>query len=184
MRLFTGIALPRDVIANLERLLDRLRPAAQIKWSAAYNLHITTKFIGEWPEQRVPELVETLRPLSAAAPIDVSIGGMGWFPNPHSPRVLWLGIQASESLGALARATDEALAAIGVPKEDRKFSPHLTLGRIKDPVPLVTLRKAIAEMPPVEFGSFVADRFHLYRSVPGPAGSIYTQLAEFALNGS
>jgi 2'-5' RNA ligase len=70
---------------------------------------------------------------------------------------------------------------LGVPAETKKFSPHLTLGRISDPVPLLELKKSIAGLASVDFGSFTAEHFCLYVSKPGPAGSIYTQLAEFPL---
>src|SRR5579864_6239270 len=162
MRLFTGIDLPEQVRERLERLLMHLRPAAHLKWSAVYNLHLTLKFIGEWPEEKLTELE-----------------GLGWFPNPHHPRVFWVGLQAGENLTALVRDTEEALAPLGVAKDDRAFAPHLTLARIKDPVPLEPLRKAIALLESTEFGSFPADRFHLYRSQPGSAGSIYTKLSEY-----
>lgn len=77
------------------------------------------------------------------------------------------------------RDTEEALAPLGVAKDERAFAPHLTLARIKDPVPLEPLRKAIAQLESMEFGLFPADRFHLYRSQPGSAGSIYTKLSEY-----
>jgi len=79
----------------------------------------------------------------------------------------------------LVRDIESALAPLGIAKEDRDFSAHLTLARIKDPVPLQPLRGAIAQLESLEFGSFLADRFYLYRSQPGSAGSIYTKLSEF-----
>ncbi|HUS05782.1 MAG TPA: RNA 2',3'-cyclic phosphodiesterase [Bryobacteraceae bacterium] len=182
MRLFTGIALPAEIIENLSRLLDHLRPAAHLSWSAPYNLHVTTKFIGDWPDERLGELVDLLRTLPAGQPIDIRLHGLGWFPNPHLPRVLWAGIQAGDGLPRLASATDAALATLGIAAEIRPFSPHLTLARIKDAAPLAKLRQTIAELASVDFGSFTASHFLLYRSTPGPAGSIYTQLAEFALH--
>lgn len=181
MRLFTGIALPRDVIAHLTRLIEHLRTTAHLKWSPPYNLHITTKFIGEWPEERLPEMIDALRAIKPLRRFDVNIRGFGWFPNPHHPRVLWVGVHASEALHALAKATDDATAALGVRPEEKPYSPHLTLARMKEPVPLFGLQRAIADLKTDDFGTFTADRFHLYLSVPGPASSIYTQLAEFPL---
>lgn len=164
---------------NLARLLDHLRPTAHLNWSAPYNFHITTKFIGAWPEERVAEVVETLQPLGDRGSISITIGDVGWFPNPHLPRVLWTGVKAGTELGALADDTDAALFRLGVAKETRKYSPHLTLARIKDiSVPLAPLRQAVAQLPSLEFGSFTADRFLLYESRPGPSGTIYIRLAE------
>jgi 2'-5' RNA ligase len=179
MRLFTGIDLPPDVVTNLEDLLLRLKPSAQINWSPPRNLHVTTKFIGEWPEERLEELKGALAGLPAREPIQVSIEKLGFFPNPHSPRVFWAGIHAGDSLAGLARDTEAALVPLGVAKEERTYSAHLTLARIKTPGKQPALLQAVAKLPSLEFGSFVADRFHLYQSRTAPSGSVYTKLAEF-----
>jgi 2'-5' RNA ligase len=181
MRLFTGIELPAEIAETLTRLIDGLRPVAHLKWTPAYNLHLTTKFIGEWPEGRLPELVQQLEGLKHRPVIPILIQGIGWFPNPHNPRVLWTGVKAGPELAQLAKDTDEATAPLGIPRETRAYSPHLTLARIQDAVPLSKIRQTIAELPSVDFGSFVADRFHLYLSKPGPSGSIYTKLADIPL---
>jgi 2'-5' RNA ligase len=181
MRLFTGIAIPQDVQRTLAQLIDHLRPHAHIKWSPPYNLHITTKFIGEWPEARLDELIAVLGGMPKFPPFDILIRGIGWFPNPHSPRVLWAAMNAPPTLQAIAAATDEATATLGIEREKKPFSPHLTLARIKEPIPLLNLRRAIADLTSVDFGTFPVNHFHLYMSKPGPASSIYTQLAEFPL---
>jgi 2'-5' RNA ligase len=183
MRLFTALDLPPDIVQRLEELLRRLRPVAPIQWSPPSNLHITTKFIGEWPEPRIPELISALRALPPSAPIPVHIRRVGFYPNPHSPRIFWCGIEAP-GLAELAAATDSAAAALGVPPESRPFSPHLTLARIRSQVPLQALREAIAGMSSLEFGEFEACAFFLYQSVLQPSGSVYTKLAEFPLTKS
>jgi 2'-5' RNA ligase len=94
MRLFTGISIAPDVLMTVGKLLDILRPTASLKWTPVENLHITTKFIGEWPEARLNELIETLRGTTWGAPIKISINGLGWYPNPHSPRVLSAAVHA------------------------------------------------------------------------------------------
>ncbi len=181
MRLFTGIDLTTEVIANLENLLQRLEPAAQINWGPPLNLHITTKFIGEWPEDRLAELQRALGAVPSRQPIAIAIEKLGFFPNPHSPRVFWAGVHAGEDLAGLARDTEDALASLGVAKEERAYSPHLTLARIKTPGRQSGLLQAVAELPSLEFGRFVADRFYLYQSRTAPSGSVYTKLAEFPL---
>lgn len=181
MRLFVGIPIPRDSQQTLERLVSTLRPLAHLKWSPPYNLHITTKFIGEWPEQRLDELIRSLHAMPPQDVIPIEIRGLGWFPNPHRPRVFWAGIHGGSGLADLARHTDEATAALGVERETRPFSPHLTLARVREAVPLQNLQHAIAQLPTDQFGQFTANCFALYRSDPGPAGSIYTQLADIRL---
>ena len=182
MRLFTALDISKDVLANVEHLIERLKPAARIKWSPPGNMHITTKFIGEWPEGRLGELTGALHALPSHPALSIAIRNVGFFPNPHSPRVFWAGIEAPPELESLARETDRATAALGVESEKRAFSPHLTLARIKEPVPLQKLREAIAALSSLEFGEFTADRFYLYQSRLNPAGSVYTKLSEFPLS--
>jgi 2'-5' RNA ligase len=181
MRLFTGIDLPEEVGQNLEELLTKLRPAARLKWSRVRNLHITTKFIGEWPEDRLKELSAALAEVPKRESIPISVSGLGWFPNPHSPRVFWAGIQAPPQLAELAHDTDQRLGRLGIALEDRPFHPHLTLARIRPPADLLELKKAVAALPSVEFGSFTVDRFYLYLSQRGPTGSEYHHLAGFSI---
>lgn len=178
MRLFTALDLPADVIANLKQLLDNLRPTARVNWSPPENLHITTKFIGQWPEERLDELQTALSALEPRAAVPVHIRKVGFFPNPHSPRVFWCGIEAP-GLEQLAAATDRATAALGIASETRPFSPHLTLARIKERLDLQPLRETIAGLPSLDFGQFSVDRFFLYLSRLRPTGSVYTKLAEF-----
>jgi RNA 2',3'-cyclic 3'-phosphodiesterase len=179
MRLFTGIDLPDEVREKLERLLMHLRPCAHLKWSPVYNLHVTLKFIGEWPQEKLPQLEAALGTVATRDPIAAEVKGLGWFPNPHYPRVFWAGVQGGDALPALVKDIDAALAPLGIRTEDRAFNAHLTLARIKEPAPLQALRSAIAALESVEFGAFRVSRFYLYRSQPGPAGSIYTKLSEY-----
>jgi RNA 2',3'-cyclic 3'-phosphodiesterase len=181
MRLFVAIDLPSEVIANLESLLARLKPTAHINWSPNENLHITTKFIGEWPDERLPELTAALRTLPPRPAIPIAIEKLGFFPNPHAPRVFWAGVHGGDALTQLARETEDAIAALGIAKEQRPYSPHLTLARIKTPGKQPALLQAVAALPSLDFGSFIADRFLLYRSKTAPSGSVYTKLAEFPL---
>jgi RNA 2',3'-cyclic 3'-phosphodiesterase len=183
MRLFTAIEISDEVKNNLRALLDRLRPAAnltKLSWTPLDNLHITTKFMGEWREDRLEDVKLTLAGVRSPGAIQVRIAGIGWFPNTRHPRVLWVGVNAGEELRQLARATEAALHAIGVPREDREYSPHLTLARIRDRMPLQALDglgSAIDSLGPAGFGSFLATEFHLYLSVAGK----YTKLAQFGL---
>jgi 2'-5' RNA ligase len=108
MRLFTAIDLSDEVRENIDTLQRQLKPAARIQWSPASNLHITTKFIGEWPELRLEELKSALRSVLAVGPIAIEVRQIGWFPNPDSPRVLFAGVHAPRALPQLAKAIDAA----------------------------------------------------------------------------
>ena len=184
MRLFTAIDLPAEIRNHLDELIGRLRPFARINWSPAANLHITTKFIGEWPSDRLPQLGEALVALPKSGAISIRVGELGFFPNPKSPRVFWAGVKASQQLALLAADTDKAVAALGAPSETRPYSPHLTLARIKDPAGLRNFHAEVEKLGQPEFGSFAADRFYLYLSKPGPKGSVYTKLSEFPITTS
>ncbi len=179
MRLFTAIDIPAPVRERLNALVERLRPSAAIAWSRASNLHITTRFLGECPEKKLEAITEALGAMSPREAIEVSVEGLGWFPNERRPRVLWAGVEGGEALAALAAATNAALEPLGFAPEPKPFSPHLTLARIRDPYPLDGLRRAIASLPTTGMGRFAVTSFHLYQSQPGQSGSVYTRLAEF-----
>jgi 2'-5' RNA ligase len=178
MRLFTGIDLPEQVNASLQQLLMQLRPTAHLKWTPDYNLHITLKFIGSWPEERLTELTGVLAAISRREPVAVDVRGLLWMPNPHRPRLFWAAVKAPE-LTQLNDEIENALEPLGIAKESRAYTPHLTLARVRMPAPLQKTREVIAKLESVDFGSFVADRFWLYLSEAGAANSVYTKLAPF-----
>ncbi|HMF79059.1 MAG TPA: RNA 2',3'-cyclic phosphodiesterase [Bryobacteraceae bacterium] len=179
MRLFTAILLPPEILLRLERLLSALRPEALIKWSPLDNLHITTKFIGSWPENRVDELDAALLAIPPRDAFELHIHDLGWFPDDNFPRVLWAGVQGCPALLDLVKETEARLEAIGIAKEDRPFAPHLTLARIKNPVPLDHLREKVEELRPADLGTFQVRCFSLFRSDPGSNASTYRNLREY-----
>ncbi|MFN0100598.1 MAG: RNA 2',3'-cyclic phosphodiesterase [Bryobacteraceae bacterium] len=181
MRLFTAIDIAAEARAALVELLSQLKPLARFQWSRPEYLHITTKFIGAWPAENYESMVQALAGVPKPGPIEIAIGGLGWHPNPHSPRVLFAGIKAGPSLAELHKRTDAACSAIGVRAENQKFNPHLTLARIKSPDGLPAIRQRIAQLPSADFGRFTATAFHLYESITFPGGSQYSKLEEFPL---
>lgn len=182
MRLFTAIDISENARATLVEYVARLTPVAPFRWSQPENLHITTKFVGAWPEEKLDVLRGALGGIAKTGPLEIAIRGVGWFPNPHNPRVLFAGIEAGPELTALHEATDAACAAVGIAPETKKYSPHLTLARIPGPEGVAAARGLIAQMPLADFGRFTARGFHLYESVPGAGhGSRYSKLEEFPL---
>jgi 2'-5' RNA ligase len=179
MRLFTAIDLPPEIVERLDQLIAKLRPLARIGWSPVANLHITTKFIGQWPEERLPQLEHALAGLGSPGPIPIRVSGLGFFPNRKSPHVFWAGVTAPSELAGLAQQTDAAMAKLGIAQESRAYSPHLTLARIKQPSGLDSFQREVERLGQPDFGSFVTDRFYLYLSKPGRSGSVYTKLSEF-----
>ena len=180
MRLFTAIDISEEVRAGLGAMLDRVRPLANLRWSPVENLHVTTKFIGEWREGRVGEVETALAKVTRPGLIEIAIRGLVWFPNPHSPRVFCAGVQGGESLEALRKDTEQALAALGIVPEKRDFRPHLTLARTREggsQESLGALRRAVESLDTDQFGCFRAAAQILYLS----AGGRYTPLREFSL---
>jgi RNA 2',3'-cyclic 3'-phosphodiesterase len=179
MRLFTAIDPSTEALLRLERLMSILRPEALIKWSPVDNLHVTIKFIGEWPESRLEELNDALSALLPREPFEAEVKELGWFPNEWSPRILWAGVHGGDPLLELAHDTDKCLAKLGIPKEDRRFTPHLTLARMKNPVPLRRLQQRIQEAQTTSLGKFPVAQFFLFRSDPGSNASIYRKVREY-----
>jgi RNA 2',3'-cyclic 3'-phosphodiesterase len=167
LRLFTAIDIPPDVKAALSTVLDRLRPLAKLSWIPLEKLHITTKFIGEWPEERLDDLKRALASIKAPAPVDIVIRGLG-----RLPRVLYAAVEPNEALTALAAATERAVGVSGEDQADnRVYRPHITLARTRKRVPHVDLELST-------IGSFRASSFALYLSAAGK----YTKLQEFSLD--
>jgi RNA 2',3'-cyclic 3'-phosphodiesterase len=175
MRLFTAIDLPGEMLEKLDGFLAGLRPLAKLRWTAVENLHITTKFIGEWPEAQLDDMKIALRGVHQPEPIRIAVRSVGWFPDQRRPHVFWAGVDAGEPLAKLAHATEQAVAALGVPAETRPYSPHLTLARVRYAVPLEELIHAAGDP---DFGGFQARSFFLYLS----AGGKYSKLEEFPLH--
>ena len=129
MRIFIGIDLGPEVRAKISRFLEGVRGfAPDVRWVRPESLHITLKFIGEQKPERVDAIRESLRQVHGAA-LEIRFAGYGFFPTPKSPRVFWIGIQSAEQLANLAAAVDRATSELGIPREERAFSPHLTLAR-------------------------------------------------------
>ncbi len=183
LRLFVAFDISEAVRENIGALIAKLRPAGNARWMRAEAAHVTLKFIGETPSENVANIQTALGTVSFPSPITMNFRGLGFFPNPRRPSVLWAGVDAGPDLSALATAVDAALEPLGVARDLRKFSPHLTVARFKSTEGLDSLRAAIAAAKLVEFGETQAREFHLYRSILKPSGAEYTRLASFPCSG-
>ena len=194
MRIFIGIDLDPEVRARIERFLEGVEGfAPDARWMRPESLHITLKFIGEQPPERVEGMTERLRRVESGA-FEIRVGGYGFFPTAKAPRVFWIGIDAGPQLAELAESIDIATAELGIPREDRPFSPHLTLARAgagrssgspkqqKSNGPkakFAVLEKRLAVLGDLDFGKMTAREFILYQSQLSPRGSKYTKLQRF-----
>jgi 2'-5' RNA ligase len=203
VRLFVAMDIPEEVRAALRALVQRLRPACgAAKWTRIENAHITLKFIGEASLEHLQQIKSALASVGILAPIRMNFRGAGFFPNPKRPRVFWAGVEGGLELANLAERVSSTLEPLGLAKEKREFSPHITLAQCKVPADFQQLQRAISDAgsleglragPPVgslaaslNFGDTVATEFHLYQSVLKPTGAEYTRLAtyRFAEDGS
>lgn len=139
MRIFIGIDLDDAIRAAIARFLDGVRGfAPDVRWVTVESLHITLKFIGEQKAEQVEAIGERLRRIEGPA-IEIRFAAHGFFPTAKAPRVFWIGIESGPQLAQLARDIDAATAELGVPREERAFSPHLTSA-----VTLISRRNAAA----------------------------------------
>ena len=194
MRIFIGIDLDTEVRSRIERFLEGVEGfAPDARWMRPESLHITLKFIGEQTPEQVEAISERLRGIEGSA-FEIRSGGYGFFPTAKAPRVFWIGIHAGPQLAELAGSVDVAVAELGIPCEDRPFSPHLTLARAggrsgspkwrKGDGPNSTfavVEKRLAAMGELDFGKMTAHEFILYQSQLSPKGSKYTKLERFPL---
>lgn len=162
MRLFVALALPEAVRKELSRIVGLIAPVNPgVRWVPEENYHLTLAFLGGVSDERVSDVVSALRSgvagiVAGSARLDV----LGAFPSARRARVLWVGLADAEGVIArLSTAVGEAVAALGFPREDRPFTPHVTVGRRKDAAPLR------APQPiPVAPMAVPVDRVTLYRS--------------------
>jgi RNA 2',3'-cyclic 3'-phosphodiesterase len=185
MRLFVAMDIPEEIRNSLAGLAAKLRAACRnARWPRIEGLHVTLKFIGETPAEKMEAIKTALAGVPSRPSFSIKFRGLGFFPNERRPRVLWAGVEASSELAALAAAVEPALDPLGIPHEARTFSPHLTLARFDTPRGLDALDAAIEKAGPFEFGSVIATEFHLYQSILKRGGAEYTRLAIFPFAGT
>ena len=160
----------------------------------AENLHFTLKFLGHFEESRVESIAVALRTIARAhAPFDLELSSVGAFPNLNRPRVVWLGTgRGDDHLMALQAEVEDAMVPLGFPVEERKgncnrlgraFTPHLTLGRIKQPRPDPDFRALLETAASTRVGTTRVEMFSLMQSILSPKGPTYTHLEDFRLTG-
>jgi RNA 2',3'-cyclic 3'-phosphodiesterase len=181
MRLFVALEIPSKVRENLADLLKNLRAVSpQTRWIRPENLHVTLKFIGEVPETKFTAIRSALTIVRSDQPVTLQFRGLGFFPNEKHPRVFWAGIEASPNLKILAAEIEQATEKLGIQREKRPFSPHLTLARFEPPRLPEQLRAAIQQHAARNFGSLRTSQFHLIESKLKPSGAEYTTVESFS----
>ena len=184
MRAFIAIELPPEIKQGIAKVQEELKTSrANAGWTRPEGIHLTLKFLGEVPEEKVTEIVVALTGAAqGTGRLDLSIAGAGAFPNVKNPRVLWLGVSGDvEKLGLLHAAVEDAMVNLGFAREERTFNPHLTLARIKFPNPRDNWQQKIEGLNEVKLGGFEADRVSLMKSELRREGAVYTEVGRVEL---
>jgi 2'-5' RNA ligase len=194
MRIFVAIDINESIRARIATFMEGVAGfAPDARWVRPESLHVTLKFIGEKSEADVEAIRKTLAGVKGES-MQIVIRGHGFFPTLRSPRVFWIGVEAGPQLKALAAAVDDATGLLGIPREDRPFSPHLTLARggggsgnprrqrgDRPNTGFQRLQEKLGAMSAPDFGTMKAHEFSLYLSHLGRGGSKYEKLAGFKL---
>jgi len=191
-RTFIAIELDQELHETLAQVQGRLRLqlASQcVRWVRPEGVHLTLKFLGDTSEEQVEQVKEALaRAAATVRPFEFAVGGVGCFPNARRPRVVWVGVhEPTGTLGRLRDAVEEQVAPLGFPTEKRRFSPHLTLGRVHRRASKSEVRElgeiiaasAVGDLDEMQVGEVCYIKSDLR-----PGGAVYTTLSRAGLGGS
>jgi RNA 2',3'-cyclic 3'-phosphodiesterase len=188
VRLFVAVEIDAAVVAAAQTVTAQLReraeaaaPQARITWIPANLMHLTIRFIGNVADQEVARLVDALTARLPIHPFSLEVSGLGAFPPRGAPRVLWAGITAgTDELVRTEVETSARLQQLGIPPDDRVFSPHLTLARVREPGGLKT-SALLAGLERTPLGTSRVDAITLFESRLSPKGPTYVPLHRTAL---
>jgi RNA 2',3'-cyclic 3'-phosphodiesterase len=185
-----AVLLDEEARGRLAVEVDRLRATErasgtlpEVVWVAPENLHLTVKFLGAVATDRVADIERALgEAVTGLAAFDLTLRGLGAFPSAGRPRIIWAGVaHGAAELAAVAAHVERTLSPLGFPAEDRPFSAHITLGRVRTPRRNPRLAAALAASANVELGRLAVARVSLMRSDLSPRGARYSELAGHAL---
>jgi RNA 2',3'-cyclic 3'-phosphodiesterase len=182
LRAFIAVEIPAEIQHNIYKQTASVRKGLEtlVRWVPVENMHLTLKFLGDVSPSNVEFLMQMLRNEAANIPcFNIQLTGLGSFPNLKRPRVIYIGIQAPAALDMLQREIESASRRLGYESEERPFSAHLTLGRVKQNVTSSdqqTIRRVLEKTQVDLLGGARVDSVHLYKSDLKPSGSVYTRL--------
>lgn len=182
LRAFIAVDLPLEIRQNIQHATSNLRrdTGSLVRWVAVENMHLTLKFLGDIPSANVEALTQMIHAQADSfICFDIHLTGIGSFPGSKRPRVIYIGIQAPAALEAFQRQLESAARRLGYDPEERAFTPHLTIGRVRQHVRAdeqQRLRRALEESTIDSLGTARVNSVHLYKSDLKPNGPIYTKL--------
>lgn len=183
MRAFIAIDLSPEIKASLRSLVQICRQTkAEIKWVGENSFHLTLKFLGEIKESQVPSILKIMEiEAKKSRPFLLECRSTGFFPDKGTPRVLWVGVEATSELKDLQRRLEISLQTIGFPLEERGFHPHLTIGRVKSNRQLGAVLQQLEKYRDKSFGQMEVKAITLFESFLRPSGAEYRPIGEVKL---
>jgi 2'-5' RNA ligase len=184
LRIFVAVEINDEIRRGLSGLITRLKTTgADVKWVVPENVHITLKFLGYVEDAQVAAVSKLIR--KAVASINsftVDIKHLGAFPNWKRPRVIFVvAHEKDNNLATIYSRLDDSLTELGIKKEGREFTPHLTVGRVKSPNNLRALVETVDSLKESSFGQYTVESIALMQSDLKPTGPVYKKLDEFKL---
>lgn len=186
MRCFVAIELTSEVRSRLAELPAGLHQLSQaVRWTRPEQIHLTVKFLGEVPDADAARVCELARTIAARyQPFELNIAGAGLFPPRGLARIVWVGVaDPPESLLHCVNDCEAEYGALGFPRENRPYSPHLTVGRVKDMGASPRIREAVRQIEEFSAGRCTATELVVFQSELRPSGPIYTPLAHAPFGG-
>lgn len=183
IRTFICFEVPSDILEKLENLQLRLRPyGPTVKWTRPEGIHLTLKFLGDVEEDKIEAIANALKVVGQEfEPISLRVSGTGVFPGYRKPRVFWVGVQdPTGQLENLQKRIETELVALGYPQSEKRYSPHLTIGRLKKLRDLTELLKEF-KASSMDMGEFTAKEIVVMKSNLFQTGAIYTPLHKIKL---
>jgi 2'-5' RNA ligase len=184
MRLFIAIEIPDEIKESLIEAQRSLKGSGvEASWPRPEGIHLTLKFLGEVAEPRIPEMMKSLQQAATGTgPVRLELSGAGTFPNPKNARVAWVGLNGDiEKLSRLQATVEEAMIGMGFKREERAFTPHLTLGRIKYIRSRESWLAALDGIKGIKSRTFEAASISLMKSELKPSGAVYAEMGRIEL---
>jgi len=179
IRSFIAIEIPERIKRDILQIQERLKgTGADVGWTRPEGIHLTLKFLGYVEEERLVEIQKAIEEASRGfSPFCIEVAGIGVFPNIRYPRVLWIGIrERDDMLKNLQDSIEREAERLGFERDNRGFTPHLTLGRVRSQKNRDGLIKALEEFDRIELGSLNVDGISLMKSDLNPRGAVYTEM--------
>ena len=192
LRAFIAIKLSEELQGQIGEVQAELKRRAfgldGLGWVRPEGIHLTLRFLGDIAEEQAGALGALLRDVAAGMkPFALEARGIGVFPNPRAPRVIWLGLHGApepmESLRRMQARVEDGVVGLGFSREPRKFTAHLTLARVRDRKSGAALAKVLEANQDRAVGSFIATSVRLIKSELRPTGAVYTTLVEVPFGG-